>query len=128
MARNNLNYYTFTAAGNYTLTFLQQDDKSGASPQNVVKQAKLIVYGSATKEVIQTALQVGKDETGATVTADAPNGIEAGCTVYNLASTSNWYELESNGRITERTKFVVEKNKTGVFTKTFIAEHNTTLV
>ena len=128
VARNNLNYYTFTAAGNYTLTFLQQDDKSGASPQNVVKQAKLIVYGSATKEVIQTALQVGKDETGATVTADAPNGIEAGCTVYNLASTSNWYELESNGRITERTKFVVEKNKTGVFTKTFIAEDKTTRV
>lgn len=126
ITRNNLNYYTFTAAGNYTLTFLQQNDQAGAASPNVVKQAKLIVYGSATKEVIQTSLQAGKDEAGNAVAADPTNGIVAGSTVYNLASTSTWYELEDNGRITERTKFVVEKDKTGVFTKTFIAEDKTT--
>lgn len=128
IARNNLNYYTFATAGNYTLTFLQQDDAPGATNANVIKQAKLIVYGSATKEVVQKALQVGKDDAGNTVAADAANGIEVGCTVYNLASTSTWYELEANGKITEKTKFVVAKNQTGVFTKTYIAEDKTTHV
>ena len=100
---NNINSWTFTSAGSYTLTLvaLGRDSNTGSVDSKIIT-LKVIVYETSTKEEQQYAGSTGEKFEDA------------------FDSEYTWYLLKENGSIEEVSSFIPEG--IGIYTNTYIAQ------